>query len=145
MVFGECRRAFLWRCILMNTSLVRACQAGWAGRSRRARLIPRWVIHIWTVRCRNIGTIIIAYGLPMIMTFRSRWVSQHNLRVLVPDAVTSPVNFHDMVLEDLRATPDFWTLQIVPAEVTSLRRYWPSVVFATMHKCDNDMEGLRRP
>ena len=33
--------------------------------------------------------------------------TQHNLRVLVPDAAASPVNFHDIVLEDIRATPDF--------------------------------------
>ena len=70
--------------------------------------------------------------------------TQHNLRVLVPDAAASPVNFHDIVLEDLRATPEFLARQIVPAEVTSLRRRWPSVVFATMRKCQNDMEGLRR-
>ena len=29
------------------------------------------------------------------------------LRVLVPDAAASPLNFHDIVLEDLRATPEW--------------------------------------
>ena len=35
--------------------------------------------------------------------------------VLVPDAVASLVNFHDIVLEDLRATPESRARRIVPA------------------------------
>ena len=58
------------------------------------------------------------------------------------DAAASPVNY--IVLEDVRATPEFRAPRIVPTEVTSLRRRWPSVLFATMHKRQNDMEGLRR-
>ena len=62
----------------------------------------------------------------------------------MPYTTTSPVNVHDIVLEDLRATPDFRVRQIVVGEVTSLRSRWPSVLFATMRKCQNNMEGLRR-
>ena len=68
----------------------------------------------------------------------------YNLRVLVLDAAASPVNFHDIVLEDLLATPEFRARQIVPAEVTSLRRRWPSVEFTTMRKCKNNIKDLRR-
>ena len=66
------------------------------------------------------------------------------LRVLVPDAAASPVNFHDVVLENLSDTPEWRARPIVQGDVTSLRRRWPSAVFATMRKCQPDMEGLRR-
>ena len=56
---------------------------------------------------------------------------QHTLRVLVTDAAGSPVNFHDIVLEDLCVTPELRARRLMPGDVTSFRRRWPSVLFAT--------------
>ena len=67
-----------------------------------------------------------------------------NYRIAVPDVAASSVNFHDIVLEDLRATPESRAQRIMPGDVTSLRSRWPSALFATMRKRQSDMEGLRR-
>ena len=56
------------------------------------------------------------------------------VRVLIPDAAATPMEFHDIILEDLVGTPDSQTKLIVPCQVTSLRRRWPSSVFAHMHE-----------
>ena len=66
------------------------------------------------------------------------------IRVLVPDAAATPMEFHDIILEDLVGTPDSRAKLIVPCQVTSLRRHWPSAVFKQMHKRQADMELLRR-
>ena len=68
----------------------------------------------------------------------------NELRVLIPDAGAAPVAFHDIVMMDLGATPEWTTRRIVPSEVTALRRRWPKILFATMHKRQIDMENLRR-
>ena len=68
----------------------------------------------------------------------------NELRVLVPDAAATLVNFHDIVLEDLHATPALLARQITPGDVTSLRRRWPTALFTTMHKRQADMERLHR-
>ena len=65
--------------------------------------------------------------------------TQHSLWVLVPDAASSPLNFHDIVLEDLRAILEFRARQIVPDKVTSLRHRWLSVLLATMRKRQNEL------
>ena len=62
---------------------------------------------------------------------------------MVPDNEATPVAFHDVILEDLVSTPDSRAKLIIPCEVTSLRRRWPSAVFEHMHKRQADMEYLR--
>ena len=69
---------------------------------------------------------------------------QNTLWVLVPDVAASPVNCHDIVLADLRATPELRARRIMLGDVTSLRRRRPSGLFATMCKLQFDMEGLRQ-
>ena len=64
--------------------------------------------------------------------------------VLVPDAAATPMDFHDIVLEELSSMLDSRTRLIVRSDVTSLKRRWPSVLFQTMHKRQADMECLRR-
>ena len=68
----------------------------------------------------------------------------NELCVMIPDAAASPVDFHDIMLSDLRATPVWRARRIMPSDVTSLRRRWPKILFATMHKRQADMENLRR-
>ena len=66
------------------------------------------------------------------------------LRVLVPDATVIPIEFHDIILEDLGGTPDSRSKLIVPCQFTSLRRRWHPAVFAHMHQWQADMEYLHR-
>ena len=68
----------------------------------------------------------------------------NELRVLIPDAGATPVDFHDIIMSDLRATPEWRARRIVPSDITSLRRRWPKILFATMHKRQADMENLHR-
>ena len=42
------------------------------------------------------------------------------LHVLVPDAAASPLNFHDIVLDDLHTTPEWRARRVVLGDVTSL-------------------------
>ena len=67
----------------------------------------------------------------------------NSVRVLVPDATATPMDFHDIILEDLSGTLDSRVRRIVPSDVTSLRRWWPSALFETMHRRQADMEYLR--
>ena len=68
----------------------------------------------------------------------------NELCVLIPDAGATPVDFHDIIMSDLRATPEWRARRIMPSDVTSLRRSWPKILFATIHKRQADMENLRR-
>ena len=68
----------------------------------------------------------------------------NSVRVLVPDATTQPMGFHDSILEDVVGTQDDRARRIVPSDVTSLRRWWTAVLFETMHKRQADMEYLHR-
>ena len=61
-------------------------------------------------------------------------------RALIPGA--TPVCFHDIIMSDLQATPAWQARRIMPSDVTSLRRCWPKILFATMHKRQADMENL---
>ena len=67
----------------------------------------------------------------------------NELRVLILDAAATPVDFHDIIMSDLHATSAWRAHRIVPSYVTSLRRRWPKILFATMHKRQADMESLR--
>ena len=68
----------------------------------------------------------------------------NELCVLIPDAGATLVDFHDIIMSDLHATPEWRARRIVPSDVTLLRRCWPKILFATMHKRQADMENLRR-
>ena len=68
---------------------------------------------------------------------------RNQFRVLVPDAAATPVDFHDIILEDLSVTLESRARRIVPSDVISLQRHRPTVLYATMHKKQADMECLR--
>ena len=52
----------------------------------------------------------------------------NSVRLLVPDATAKPMDFHDIILEDLSGTPDSRARRLVPSDVTSLRRLTPCFV-----------------
>ena len=47
---------------------------------------------------------------------------RNTVRILVPDAEATPLDFHDILLESLAATPTFWAKRIHLSEFTSLWR-----------------------
>ena len=64
--------------------------------------------------------------------------------MLVADAAATPMDFHDIILEDLSGRLDSRARRIVRSDVTLPKRWWQSVLFETMHKRQADMEYLRR-
>ena len=78
-----------------------------------------------------------AFGL---RAFDSKWPltrmlpgsSLCELRLMLPDSSIATDGFHDIVVENLAASPTWRSQHISPADVTSLRRRWPKAVFRTM-------------
>ena len=58
----------------------------------------------------------------------------NELRLLIPDLGIAPEGFHDVVIENLAATPTWWSRRLLPGDATSLRRRWPKALFRTMRK-----------
>ena len=79
---------------------------------------------------------------PIFRMFPGQFPNQ--LHVMIPNAGAAPVDFHDIIMSDLRTTPEWRARRIILSDVTSLRRSWPNILFATMHKRQADMENLRR-
>ena len=50
--------------------------------------------------------------------------------------------FHDVVIENLAATPAWQSSHVSPSDMTALRRRWPRAVFRTMNRYGPDMERL---
>ena len=66
----------------------------------------------------------------------------NELRLLIPGIASE--TFHDIAITDLSATPEWWASQLVPSDITSLRRRWPRILFRIIHKRQEEMEQLRR-
>ena len=54
------------------------------------------------------------------------------LQLMLLDGDVGPEGFHDVIIENLAASPTWRSLHIAPANVTSLCRLWPKAVFRTM-------------
>ena len=54
------------------------------------------------------------------------------LRLMLPDSKLGDDGFHDVLVDNLSASPSGRSSHISPADVTALRRRWPKVVFRTM-------------
>ena len=67
---------------------------------------------------------------------------RNELRLLIPDSGIALEPFHDIVITDLTATPEWRTARLAPSDVTSLRRRWPKILFRTMHHRQEEMEQL---
>ena len=53
------------------------------------------------------------------------------LRLMLPDAKLGIDGFHDIIIENLTASPTWRSSHISPADITALRRHWPKDVFRT--------------
>ena len=63
---------------------------------------------------------------------------------MIPDLGIAPQGFHDILIEDLSATPSWRSCRLLAGEVTSLCRRWLKILFQTMRKHLAEMEQLRR-
>ena len=65
-------------------------------------------------------------------------------RLMLPDAGLRIDGFHDIIIENLTATPSWRSSHISPADITALRRRWQKDVFRTLSRRAPDLERLRR-
>ena len=70
--------------------------------------------------------------------------SPHELHLMIPDLGIAPEEFHDVVIENLAASPAWRSRHISSGDVTSLRQRWPKAVFRTLRRRSKDVERLRR-
>ena len=66
------------------------------------------------------------------------------LRLMLPDSTMGSDRFHDIIIDNLAATPAWRSSHVSPSDMTALRRRWPRAVFRTMNRHGPDMECLRR-
>ena len=65
-------------------------------------------------------------------------------RLLLPDSMLGTDGFHDVLIDNLAASPSWLSAHISPADVTALRRRWPKAVFKTLSRRATEVERLRR-
>ena len=70
--------------------------------------------------------------------------SRCELRLMLPDSKLGTDGFHDVLIDNLTASPSWQSGHISPADVTALRRRWPRAVFKTMRRRAQEVERLRR-
>ena len=66
------------------------------------------------------------------------------LRLMLPDAKLGIDGFHDVIIENLSASPTWRSSHVSPADISSLRRRWPKAVFNTLRHRASDVERFRR-
>ena len=66
------------------------------------------------------------------------------LRLMLPDDRLGIDGFHDVLIENLSATPTWRSSHVAPADMTSLRRRWPKAVFNTLRRRASNIECIRR-
>ena len=66
------------------------------------------------------------------------------LRLMLPNSTMGADGFHDMVIENLSASPTWRSSHASTADVMSLRRRWPKAIFRTMWGRAKEVERLRR-
>ena len=68
------------------------------------------------------------------------------IRLMLPDAKLGIDGSHDVIIENLTASPTWRSSHVSPADITSLRRHWPKAVFNTLRRRASDVEfPPRRP
>ena len=70
--------------------------------------------------------------------------SRCELRLMLPDSRLGTDGFHDVLIDNLAASPFWRSGHISLADVTALRRRWPKAVFKTMRRRAQEVERLRR-
>ena len=63
---------------------------------------------------------------------------------MLPDAKLGMDGFHDIIIDNLTASPTWRLSHISPVDITALRRRWPKDVFKTLSRRAPDVERLRR-
>ena len=66
------------------------------------------------------------------------------LRLMLPDAKLGIDGFHDVIIENLSASPTWKSSHVSPVDISSLRRRWPKAVFNTLRRRASDVERLPR-
>ena len=66
------------------------------------------------------------------------------LRLMLPDDKLGIDGFHDVLIENLSATPTWRSSHVTPADMTSMRRRWSKAVFNTLRRRASDIERLIR-
>ena len=66
------------------------------------------------------------------------------LRLMLTDSTMGSDGFHDVLIDNLAASPTWRLSHVSPADMTALRRRWPRAVFRTMNRHGQDMEHLCR-
>ena len=66
------------------------------------------------------------------------------LRLMLSDFKLGTDGFHDVVVDNLSASPSWQSSHISSADVTALRRQWPKAVFKTMQRRAKEVERPRR-
>ena len=69
--------------------------------------------------------------------------SSCELRLMLPDDKLGIDGFHDVLIENLSATPTWRSSHVAPADMTSLPWRWPKAVFNTLRRT-SDVERLYR-
>ena len=64
------------------------------------------------------------------------------LRLMLPDSMLGTDGFHDVIIDNLAASPSWRSSHISPADVTALRRRWPKAVYKTLSRRAPDVERL---
>ena len=73
---------------------------------------------------------------------RSPKTSTIVVRLMLPDSRLGTDGFHDVLIDNLAASPSWQSGHISPADVTALRRCWPKAVFKTMRRRAQEVERL---
>ena len=63
---------------------------------------------------------------------------------MLPDDKLGMDGFHDAFIENVSGTPTWLSSHVAPADMPSLRRRWPKVVFNTLQSRASDVECPRR-
>ena len=66
------------------------------------------------------------------------------LQLMLPNSRLGTNGFHDVLIDNLAASPSWRSGHILPADVTVSRRRWPNAVFKTMRRRAQEVERLRR-
>ena len=65
-------------------------------------------------------------------------------QLMLPDSTMGSDGFHDIIIDNLAATPAWRSSHVWPSDMIALCRRWPRAVFRTMNCHGPDMERLCR-
>ena len=81
---------------------------------------------------------------PLTRMLPGSFPCQREFRLILPDLKIVMDGFHDVIIENLAASPTWRSRHISPGDVTALRRRWSNAVFKTMQRRSKEVERLHR-